>query len=349
MQSYLQGITLAIFLFIVAFQNITGRLSWPRDWRHEILSFRPIWTLFLEKGTHKMDNNYLAFDIGGTSIKYGVIDKNLQVVDYGTAPTNNNENNTIVKTLIDVTKQKKEFNLRGIGISTAGRVGKQGEILYAGPTVKDYQGMQLKKILEEAFEIPVKVINDVDAALMGEIFKGNLDYQKSIYCIALGTGIGGAFYYDGKLLNGAHGLANSVGYLNFQQIGNSSFESKFSTLAFQHQVAQYGVTVPEAFSAARAGEEFYVSLINQWCEALAKEIANICLLLDPDIFLIGGAVSRQGAFFTDKIKYYVNEKMPDGMFQTELKIATLQDLSQLFGAVSLFYAWLGTAANKFAS
>ena len=94
-----------------------------------------------------MDNNYLAFDIGGTSIKYGIIDKNLQVVDYGTAPTNNNENNTIVKTLIDVTKQKKEFNLRGIGISTAGRVGKQGEILYAGPTVKDYQGMQLKKTL----------------------------------------------------------------------------------------------------------------------------------------------------------------------------------------------------------
>ncbi|WP_242363943.1 ROK family protein [Limosilactobacillus antri] len=286
-----------------------------------------------------MDNNYLAFDIGGTSIKYGIIDQHLQVVDYGTAPTNNNEDNTIVKTLIDVTEQKKKkFNLRGIGISTAGRVGKRGEIIYAGPTVKDYQGTQLKQILETAFAIPVKVINDVDAALMGEIFKGNLDRQKSIYCIALGTGIGGAFYYDGKLLNGAHGLANSVGYLNFQQIGDSSFEAKSSTLAFERQLVQYDVTVPEAFSAARAGEKFYLSLINQWCEALAKEIANICLLLDPDIFLIGGAVSRQGAFFTDKIKYYVNEKMPDGMFQTELKIATLQDLSQLFGAVSLFYA-----------
>lgn len=284
-----------------------------------------------------MDNNYLAFDIGGTSIKYGVIDKNLQVVDYGTAPTNNNENNNIINTLINVIEQKQEFQLQGIGISTAGRVGKHGDIIYAGPTVKDYQGTQLKEILESYFGIPVKVINDVDAALMGEIFKGHLDSKKSIYCIALGTGIGGAFYCNGKLLSGAHQLANSVGYLNFQQIDNSSFESKFSTLAFQQQVAQYNVTVPEAFSAARAGEEFYIGLINQWCDALSEEIANICLLLDPDIFLIGGAVSRQGTFLTDKINYYVNKKMPKGMFQTEVKTATLQDISQLFGAISLFY------------
>lgn len=285
-----------------------------------------------------MTTNYLAFDVGGTSIKYGIIDSALQIIDSGKQPTNHNQDQAIIKTLTTVSSQLlKKYHFAGIGISTAGRVGHHGEIIYAGPTIKDYQGTQLKKVLEQTTDLPVHVMNDVDAALMGEVLRGNVDRQQSTYCVALGTGIGGAFYVNGQLFSGAHGLANSVGYLDYDPQSKATFESQSSTLALQHQLEAVHVSVPEAFQRAREGQAKFVKIIHEWCQRLGHQLAQICLLLDPDQILIGGAVSQQGDFFIDRIKAAVHEFLPAGLDNVEIQATTLQDRAQLFGAVSPFF------------
>lgn len=285
-----------------------------------------------------MAKNYLAFDVGGTSIKYAVINSQLQIIHSGKRPTNNNRDQAIIKTFQTVSASlMNDYAINGIGVSTAGRVGKAGDIIYAGPTVSNYQGTQIKQILTKQTHLPISVMNDVDAALMGEVFRGHHNQQHSIYCIALGTGIGGAFYSHGRLFDGAHNLGNSVGYLNYDPQTHESFESQASTLALQHQLMAFNTSVPEAFDRARQGEQQFVSIINNWCDQLGQQIAQICLLLDPDTVLIGGAVSQQGDFFIDQIKSAVHRYLPLGLDHVVVAATELRDKAQIFGAISPFF------------
>lgn len=287
-----------------------------------------------------MSTNYLAFDVGGTSIKYAVINQQWQILTTGKRPTKHNHDQTIIKTLQQVsTDVMNQYDLSGIGVSTAGRVGPHGDIIYAGPTISDYQGTPIQHVLQQQTGSPVYVMNDVDAALMGEIRRGNYDLHQSIYCVALGTGIGGAFYDGEHLLQGAHGLANSVGYLNYDPQSQMTFESHSSTLALEHQLKSFNVTVPQAFEKARQGDEHFQQIITDWCQEIGKHLATICLLLDPAIIIIGGAVSQQGDFFINQLQAAVEHHLPAGMANVKIQAPMLKEQAQLFGAISQFFVW----------
>lgn len=158
----------------------------------------------------------LAFDVGGTTIKYALLTPELTLEQTGSVPTNKNKDGQILKTLLELSQKfSHKYELAGIGISTAGIVASDGSIQYAGPTILDYQGTPLKARIEEATGLLVFVVNDVDAALLGEAVLGAAKNAKSAYCVALGTGIGGAYLANGQLASGAHGTANSLGYTLF--------------------------------------------------------------------------------------------------------------------------------------
>ena len=285
-----------------------------------------------------MNNHYLAFDVGGTTIKYALMDSDLNFLERGKRLTNHNHDHAIINNLKSISADMQaKYDLTGIGVSTAGRVGPHGEIIFSGPTIQHYQGTAIKAILEEETKLPVNVLNDVDAALRGEIFCGAGQLYRSIYCIALGTGIGGAFYLDHHLVEGAHNLGNSVGYLDYNPADQSTFESHHSTLTFERQLAPEGISVPEAFTMARQGDQHYLHLIDQWCAAIGQKMAQICLILDPEAFLIGGAVSQQGTFFINRLRSATKKYLPAGMFHVQIKAAMLQDRAQLFGAVADFF------------
>lgn len=284
-----------------------------------------------------MNQRFLAFDVGGTSIKYAVIDQNYQLTHTGKMPTNHNHNQTVIKTLKKVSHDIQDQEpISGIGVSTAGRVGKNGEIIFAGPTITDYQGTPIKATLADMTGLPVHIMNDVDAALMGEVVDGVAKNCQNVYCIALGTGIGGAFYLNGHLYDGAHGMGNSVGYMGFDRHNNSYFEKRSSTLALDAFLKQENISVPIAFAKARNGNQKYEQIINEWCQKIGHGVAQICLLLDPELFIIGGAVSQQGDFFINKIKSAVEKEIPKGLFNTVITAPHLQDKAQLFGAISPF-------------
>src|SRR5699024_8543046 len=139
---------------------------------------------------------YITLDIGGTFIKFGLVtrDGKLSAVDKVATPIN--QDKAIIQTLHTIIQKfQKEKKIAGIGISTAGIVDRAaGEIVYAGPTIQSYRGTNFKEELA-MYDLPIHVKNDVDAALVGEIWRSHIDPEQATYCLTLGTGIGGALYH----------------------------------------------------------------------------------------------------------------------------------------------------------
>lgn len=282
-----------------------------------------------------MNKQYLAFDVGGTTIKSCVFDENFNLSYYTTVPTNKNKDETILKTLKTITHEiTSKIEISGIGVSTAGIVSEDGSIKFSGPTIPNYIHTPIKEELMKQTNLPVVVINDVDSALLGEIAVNQL-YEKDIYCIALGTGIGGAYYTKGKLVNGCHGMGNSIGYTLYDINSKTNYEQRASTLALEKILKNYNISVIEAFTKAREGDTFYKNIIENWSIEVAHGLASIIALFDPEYIIIGGAVSEQETFLLDILNKSVNSLLPSNFHRTILKFAQQGNQAQLIGAVSL--------------
>lgn len=285
-----------------------------------------------------MKNYYLAFDVGGTTIKYGLLDQDLNISHTGKVPTQNNKDGHILKMLRKVTKEITEkYHLLGIGVSTAGIVGKDGEIAYAGPTILDYAGTPIKSNLEETFGVPVNVVNDVDAALLGEKLNGSAKGYNSIYCVALGTGIGGAYYEDNKLFSGAHGTGNNIGWTLYDVTTNTNFEQRASTLSLQAKLSELNIDPIEGFHRAKEGSVKEEKIIEDWSLEVAEGLSNILLLFDPEILIIGGAVSKQGDYLKNLLVKQLNRLLPPNLCKTKIVMSTIGNNAQLYGAIEKYF------------
>jgi len=285
--------------------------------------------------------NYLAFDIGGTSIKYGLIDSDKHLTYLGKLDTLKNKDNAIINQIINKTTELiNQHSISGIGISTAGIVDPiLGKILFAGPTIPNYQGTELKQTLEDKFSLPVMVENDVNSALLGEKLVGAAQAYSDIYCVALGTGIGGAHYNHGRLSRGHFGQANSIGYLQTSLNGTKDYEQAASTLSLEAKLKIYfNTSVPDAFEIAKEHSNPAIEdIINNWMKMVAYGIVQIILIADPELIVLGGGVSQQGDFLLEHINQYVSEALPDQFYQTKMVIAQSFNDAALYGAVYNFY------------
>src|SRR5699024_9849492 len=135
--------------------------------------------------------NYLTIDIGGTFMEYAVLDEREQRIHLNNVPTKNNKNQSLIDRVKKIiASYRKRFVLSDIGISTAGIVDRErGKIIYAGPTIPGYRGTHFKRELA-SYHLPVHVMNDVDAALLGELWKGDVGPYDDVFGMTIGTGIG---------------------------------------------------------------------------------------------------------------------------------------------------------------
>lgn len=173
-----------------------------------------------------MTDYKVAIDIGGTDIKAAVLDNGLNFVDYQKIPTPNNINEYIVDKVYDIVKHFQmtyKLSPLHVGISSAGVIDEtNGVIDYTGPTIPNFRGTNFPKLLA-SLNADVKIYNDVNAALLGELYFHQYDVD-NIFCLTLGTGIGGAFYNQTLgLYNGTRHRANEVGYLLYRSEDQLTF------------------------------------------------------------------------------------------------------------------------------
>lgn len=237
----------------------------------------------------------LVFDIGGTFIKYAVVEAD-QIIFKNKTKTPDGSQITVKLTKI-ISELKSQFNFDCIGISTAGQVDvESGSILFAGPTLPNYTGVQLKSEIEQSTNFNVSVLNDVEACVYNYQQIDNLLY------ISLGTGIGGAYKTNGKVFRGENGVALEVGHLYHPK--GDSFENICSTRSL---LQQYKNQTNDEISGEQFDElissnnHVAIKLMNQYFEDIAVGLLNLKYILDYNYVLIGGGITEAKFFSAEKV------------------------------------------------
>lgn len=293
---------------------------------------------------------YLALDIGGTKIKYGIVDELGNV-------ENSNSTDTEAYKGADYIIQKikkiienliKEYdNIKGIGISTAGQVNsEEGEIIFATETFPGWTGVKLRRIIEETFNYPCYVNNDVNCAALGEMWVGAAKNQRNFLCLTLGTGIGGAIVINGNLFTGNNYIAGEFGHITLYGNGEKCscghrgcYEQYASTLALVRR-AEKEINYKEKlngkiiFDRANENVEPYKTVVDNWCEDVSLGLKNLIHIFNPPLIVIGGGVCEQG----DNLIYKIENKLKTMVmpsFLKDLKISTAKctNFAGMLGAV----------------
>ena len=292
---------------------------------------------------------YICVDIGGTSIKYGVLSEKGEIFIDGTISTKVTEKENFIlsdvkKLVRNILDEYRNYEIKGICVSTAGVVNpEKGEIAYAGPTIPKYTGTKIKEELEKEFSISCEVENDVNCAGLGEYWRGAGKGSKSMVCLTIGTGIGGSVILDGKLLNGIGYTAGEIGYMdvNGNYIQNIASSKYLVEKVQKEKVEREGITDTitgvDIFELAKRGDEICIAGINEIISNLAVGVRNIIYLLNPEVIVIGGGITAQKEYLEEKIRKEVNDGMISDMFRkTRIELAQQGNQAGLLGALYNF-------------
>ena len=289
--------------------------------------------------------NYLCLDIGGTSVKYGVADEKGSLLLKGEITNEITQKGvkSFVESLVTLAERyRQEYDLQGIAVSTAGVVEpERGEVLYAPKYFPGYPGTHLQELLEAHTGLPCTVENDVNAAALGEYWLGAGKGAKSLFCITVGTGIGGCAILDGQIIHGASCSAGEAGLQHISPEG--TWEEIASTSALIRNVAK-AKQVPEAeldgrkiFAMAQQGDADASAAIDKQMDDLAVGIANICYILNPERIIIGGGIAAQEKYLYPILDGALRKKLLPLVYDhLTLRFASLKNDAGMIGALCNF-------------
>lgn len=290
---------------------------------------------------------YISIDIGGTAIKYGVIQENAEIILKKSMPTEAWKGGpAILEKAIRIVRELLELSeaqISSICISTAGMVDTQkGSIFYAAPLIPNYAGTEFKKVLEETFNIPCEVENDVNCAGLAEYKNGAAKGSKVAVMLTIGTGIGGCILLNGEVFHGFSNSACEVGYMHMEE---SDFQTLGAASILTKKVANWKNEPEEEwngyhiFEEAKKGDALCLQAIDEMVEVLGKGISNICYVLNPEVVVLGGGIMAQEAFLKAKIESAVKTYLVSSIEEhTKIRFAENQNDAGMLGA---FYHFCG--------
>ncbi|TMN21759.1 ROK family protein [Lentibacillus cibarius] len=291
-----------------------------------------------------------VFDIGGTSIKYGVLNEEGTILMDKAFPAEAHlGGEVLIQNVIAKSKElQQEWALAGIAISSAGQIdNKTGVVVHATDNIPGYTGVRIKQRVEEATGLSVTVENDVNCTALGEYWKGAATDAENFLCITIGTGIGGAIFTDGRLYVGARFSAGEIGHINLYPDGkpctcgdHGCLEQYASSSALQEMIKEtfgYTINLREFFDRLRTGDPKGMAVYNKWIDNLTTGLKSIVHTLNPELIVIGGGISAQGDFLLDPIKESLSEKiMPNYQVNLDVRIAQHANQANLLGAAKHF-------------
>lgn len=291
-----------------------------------------------------------VFDIGGTSIKYGVVNEQGEILFSSSLHTQAHlGGRQVIDNVIATAKELlKNWAITGVSVSTAGQVDNEGRVVFASDNIPGYTGLHVREMIEDELKLPAKVENDANCAAIGEHWKGAAQGVDHFVCMTLGTGIGGAIFFDGKLYTGSGYSAGEIGHMNLYPDGkactcgmNGCFEQYASSRALQELVAQMLIeplTLTEFFERVHAKDEQSLEVYRKWLDDLTNGLKSMIHFLDPQLVVIGGGISEQGNPFLEDIKQALYPKlMINHAKNVQIKLAEQGNHAHLLGATRNFY------------
>ncbi|KEK24347.1 ROK family protein [Bacillus gaemokensis] len=281
---------------------------------------------------------YIAFDIGGTQIKFGIVsEKGMLLEQHNTVTEAHLGGEQIVQKIIRLSRDlMKQHTITGIGISTAGIVDiHKGMITGGVDHIPRYAGIPIVNRLQVALKIPVTIENDVNCAALGERWKGAGSKQKDFIMLTLGTGIGGAIVIDEELYRG---YSFSAGEWGNMLIEGKTFEEVASISGLIHLVQQYkgegnwnGKTIFELYDKK---DKEVIQAVQVFFKHLAIGISNLAYIFNPQTIIIGGGITERGNTFLEEVKEEVQKYLQQEIYShCEIHLAKNRNYAGMIGSI----------------
>lgn len=309
----------------------------------------------------------IGVDVGGTGIQIGVVDKEYHIIQENSIPTRTDIpfeeqvkhiTDCIVSTVQAAGLNEDDIESVGIGIPGIASA-KTGEIIKC--TNMGWYHVPFRDVFNRYLNKPVHIDNDANVAALAESVAGISAGTSSSVFITIGTGIGSGIIINGRIWSGAHHIGAELGHVIFDLDGvpctcgnHGCLERYCSATALIRMAREAVAEQPDSlilrsvnmdpsrieaktvFDAARQGDTLAVSVYNRYTDYLAQAIASVVNLLDPEVIVLGGGVSKAGHFLLDpltqKYKQYIvfnDQPLPP------VKIAVLGPEAGIIGAAML--------------
>lgn len=243
----------------------------------------------------------LSFDIGGSSVKYAVIEKTGKILAKGkkTTPQEKEEFFRLIENV--AASYRKAYTIEGAGFSFPGAVDDVSGVIGGSSALPYIHDFPIRQELERRLSLPAALENDANCAALGESWLGVGKEHEDLVFLVIGTGIGGAVVKGKRIHHGKHLHGGEFGYM-VSDASHRILSDMGSTRILAERVADAkGLPREEmdgrrAFALADAGDADALQAVSAMYEALAMAIYNLQYAIDPEIFVLGGAVSERPGF-----------------------------------------------------
>jgi glucokinase len=272
----------------------------------------------------------LVIDLGGTNLRIGAVDDEKLLCDQSIpCPATSNADEVInaIKSLI---RDMMSPSVDGIGIGVPSVVDAERGIVYDVVNIPSWKEVHLKDILEDEFNLSVKVDNDVNCFALGEKYYGAGKEFSNLVGLTLGTGVGAGIIIDNKLYRGVNTGAGEVGCLPYLQ---SDYEHYCSSMFIQRCSRQTGL---ELTNLAEKGDSEALQVWQQLGFHLGKLMQAVIYTYDPQAIIIGGGIAKASRYFEQAMLTSMKEDFPyhKTIENIQIKFSSLKN-SNLFGAAKL--------------
>lgn len=301
----------------------------------------------------------VACDIGGTQLRVATFDAvSGEMIQQKRIPTQA-AGETAVDRLIGLIRElwPTQGHVRAIGAAAPGFIDPEKGIIYVTPNIPGWNGLPLRKILEDNFDVPVFLGNDANLAALGEWrFGAGRGFHHVLY-LTISTGIGGGLVSNDHLLQGSRGLAAEFGHITVDPHGplcgcgkRGHLEAFASGTGIANYVAEKlsagaasvfpsnaHPSAKEISHAAAQGDPLSLEAIQRAGAYIGHALADFLHLFNPSIVIIGGGVSHSGEMLFQPMRAALNERVISPEYTKDLQIvnAMLGDDCGLMGALAL--------------
>lgn len=289
----------------------------------------------------------LVLDVGGTKIKYALMENDATIFEKGEVDTPLDH----LDHLLDVFKEiysKYQDQVDGMALSMPGNIDSNVGYMYSGGALMYNQKLNIIEAIQKVIPLPISVENDGKCAALAELWKGNLVNVNDGIVIILGTGIGGGVVQNGKLNRGNHFFAGEFSFIQ-SEVGGFKYENCFALkaststlligLSKKKGIDFNSINGYDFFNYLDSGDQDAMEVFDEFAANLAFQIYNFQCVLDPQRVLIGGGISKRDIVI-EKVKEHLNkvyEQIPVSFPTVEIDHCKFYNDSNLIGALYHYF------------
>lgn len=312
-----------------------------------------------------MNQYCVGIDVGGTSVKCGIFTINGVLMDKWEVPTRKEEaGRFILPDVADALKRRLSdkgmelSDIEGIGIGVPGPVEPNG-FVHVCVNLGWHDRWPAKEMQElMGGRVKCAVGNDANVAALGEMWQGGGKGHENLLMVTLGTGVGGGLIVDGHIIAGVHGAGAEIGHIHVRDGekescncgGHGCLEQVASATGIVREawrnlreseepstMRDFGPTLSarDVCDCAKAGDPLAMKTIDTSMHYLGLVMATVSMVADPEIYVIGGGVSRAGQFLIDLARKHYEALTPLLNTKADIVLATLGNDAGIYGSARL--------------